>query len=257
MPAPCGLRPMPAAPSPPRAVPKIADLAEKWLDGVSKTRSAATARKYQRMVRRIVARFGKLEPRGITRNDIERWHAEISVGRPIEGNRALACLSAFLGWLVHDHILDRNPVPGLRRNPEVSRNIFLSADEIEVALAALDADTEDRAAALAIKLALLTGCRIGEACGLAVGQIEFTHSLWIKQGGQTKQRRLHVTPLGKASLQVARELLDAGPPTYERCHKCWLLVRSGIGRPDVRLHDLRHSRASALARTGASLRQIR
>ena len=208
------------------------------------------------MLRRIVARFGKLEPRGITRNDIERWHAEVSIGRPIEGNRALACLSAFLGWLVHDHVLERNPVPGLRRNAEVSRNVFLNANEIEATLATLDDETEDQAAALAIKLAMLTGCRIGEACALHTEQIDVTHSLWIKQAGQTKQRKLHVTPLGKASLQVARELLNARPPTYKQCHECWLRVRAEIGRTDVRLHDLRHSRASALARTGASLQQI-
>ena len=29
-----------------------------------------------------------------------------------------------------------------------------------------------------------------------------------------------------------------------------------IGRPDVRIHDLRHTRATALARNGASLMQI-
>ena len=237
---------------------RFEDLAEKWLDIVSRTRARETYRKYSRLMRKLILpRFGKLEPRGLTRNAIEHWHAEVSAGRPIEGNRALACLSAFLGWLDHDHLIERNPVPGLRRNPENERNVFLAAGEITAAHAALDAD-EDRAAALAIKLALLTGCRIGEACApnLQSEQIDAAHGLWVKQAGRTKQRRLHAVPIPKAAVSVALKLIQLGPPAYDRCHKCWERVRAKIKRPDVVLHDLRHSRASALARHGASLPQI-
>jgi integrase len=237
---------------------RFEDLAEKWLDIVGKTRAAETARKYQRLMRRhILPRFGKIEPRGITRNAVEHWHADVSAGRPIEANRALACLSAFLGWLENDRLIERNPVPGLRRNPENERNVFLTAAEIEAAHKALDADP-DRAAALAIQLAILTGCRIGETCApnLQREQIDAAHALWIKQAGQTKQRKLHAVPMPKAGVEVALDLIEIGPPSYEACYDCWQRVKHAIGRPDAVIHDLRHSRASALARHGASLPQI-
>jgi integrase len=235
---------------------RFEDLAEKWLDIVGKTRSPETYRKYDRLMRKLIlSRFGKIEPRGLTRNAIEHWHAEISAGRPIEANRALACLSAFLGWVERDHLIERNPVPGLRRNPENQRHVFLAADEMVATHAALDAD-EDRPAALAIKLALLTGCRIGECCSLTSDQIDAVHALWVKQAGQVKQRKLHAVPIPKAAVTVALQLIQLGPPTYKDCHNCWERVRLKIGRADVRIHDLRHTRASALARHGASLQQI-
>jgi integrase len=231
-------------------------LAETWLAIIQQTRAAETHRKYSRLMGKLILpRFGKIEPRGLTRNAIEHWHAEISPERPVEANRAMACLSAFLGWLEHDHLIERNPVPGLRRNPENQRHIFLAADEIAAAQTALDAD-EDRAAALAIKLALLTGCRIGECCSLTSEQIDAVNALWVKQAGQVKQRKLHAVPIPKAAVAVALQLIQLGPPDYERCHACWSRVRLKIGRADVRIHDLRHSRASALARHGASLPQI-
>jgi len=237
---------------------RVEDLAEKWLGIVDQTRSAGTARKYHRLLRRhILPRFGKIEPRGISRNAVEQWHGDISAGRPIEGNRALAVLAAFCGWLERDHLIERNPVPGLRRNPENQRNTFLTGEQIEAALVALDAD-EDRSAAMAIQLAILTGCRIGEACAssLTREQIDEEHSLWIKQAGQVKQRKLHGVPIPKAAVAVALMLIELGPPIYQDCLLCWHRVRLKIGRPDVRIHDLRHSRASALARHGASLQQI-
>ena len=80
--------------------------------------------------------------------------------------------------------------------------------------------------------------------------------MWIKPAATTKQKRLHIAPLSKDALAVAQELLAIGPPTYDQVRAVWDRVRTAIGRPDVRIHDLRHSRASALARSGATLLQI-
>jgi len=235
---------------------RVADLAEQWRAVVDLTRRPSTARSYGRLLdSHIVPRFGKGEPKAITRNAIELWHGEIAQRTPFEANRALAVLSAFLSWLEHDRLIDRNPARGVKRRPETSREIFLDAAEIGAALAALDADS-GRAGALALKLALLTGCRIGEATHLTAGQISAKRSVWIKPAATTKQKRLHIAPLSKDALAAARELLTIGPPTYDQVRAVWDRVRSAIGRPDIRIHDLRHSRASALARNGASLLQI-
>ena len=57
-------------------------------------------------------------------------------------------------------------------------------------------------------------------------------------------------------LFATRALLGLPRPKYEDCRQAWLRARKLIGREDVRVHDLRHSRASSLARNGASLMQI-
>jgi integrase len=240
----------------PRQGLKVADLAEKWRAVVELTRRPSTAKSYLRLLDNVILpRFGRGEPAAITRNALEAWHGEVAQTRPIEANRALAVLSSFLSWLEHDRLIPRNPAKGVRRRPENARHIFLDADEIAAALKVLAAD-HNPAAALALRLALLTGCRIGEALALEADQIDVGRALWIKAAATTKQRRLHITPLSQAALAVAQELLRGARPDYEACRRAWERAREVIGRPEVRIHDLRHSRASALARNGASLVQI-
>jgi integrase len=235
---------------------RVADLIEQWRAVVKLTRRPGTATGYCHAIdRHILPAFGKLEPRAISRNAIEQWHGEIAQRTPIQANRSLGVLSAFLSWLEHDRKIDRNPARGVRRRPENQRHIFLDAGEIAAAHTALSGDN-NRAAALALRLALLTGCRIGEALNLAPSQIDAKRRLWVKPAAFTKQKRVHIVPLQTEALSIARELLALGLPDYESCTRAWDRTKAIIGRPDVRIHDLRHSRASALARGGASLMQI-
>ena len=96
--------------------------------------------------------------------------------------------SAFLSWLEHDRKIEHNPAKGVRRRPENQRHVFLDADEIKAAHAALDQDN-NRAAALALRLALLTGCRIGEVLSLAADQLDAARRIWVKPSAHTKQKR--------------------------------------------------------------------
>ena len=235
---------------------KVADLIEQWRAVVQLTRRPGTANGYCHMIdNHIIPAFGKEEPKAITRNRIEVWHGRMAERTPINANRALGVLSSFMSWLEHDHKITGNPCRGIRRRPENQRHVFLDADEIKRAHAALSGDNI-RSAALALRLALLTGCRIGEAIGLEADQIDAARKLWIKPASTTKQKKLHIVPLQPEALYVAQELLRIGLPDYETCKRCWERARKIIGREDVRIHDLRHSRASALARSGASLPQI-
>jgi hypothetical protein len=72
----------------------------------------------------------------------------------------------------------------------------------------------------------------------------------------TKQKKTHILPLQPEALTIAQALLAIGLPNYTQCKLLWKQVRIAIGRPEVTIHDLRHSRASALARNGASLPMI-
>jgi integrase len=235
---------------------RVADLIEEWKGVVKLTRRPSTAKSYLRLIdSHIVPHFGKGEPKAITRNAIEEWHGQIAARTPGEANRAIATLSAFLSWLEHDRKIDRNPAKGVRRRPENQRHIFLDATEIKAAHTALAGDN-DRSAGLALRLALLTGARIGEVLTLAPDQVDASRSIWIKPSAHTKQKRVHVIPLQPDALAIAKKLQRSGLPDYDACRRAWDRAKAVIGRPDVRIHDLRHSRASALARGGASLMQI-
>lgn len=235
---------------------RVADLIEEWRVTVRLTRRPGTSNGYCHMIdRHILPAFGRDGPRAITRNRVEVWHGKMAEHTPINANRALGVLSSFMTWLERDHNVAGNPCRGIRRRPENQRHVFLDADQIAAAHAALAGDN-NRPAALALRLALLTGCRIGEAIGLKADQIDAAHKLWIKPAATTKQKKVHVVPLQPEALAIAKDLLSIELPDYEDCKRAWKRVRKIVGREDVRIHDLRHSRASALARGGASLMQI-
>jgi integrase len=158
-------------------------------------------------------------------------------------------------WLEHDHRIERNVAKGVKRRPENQRHIFLDASEIALAHTTLEADS-NRPAALALRLALTTGARIGEILTLAPEQLNIGRRVWIKPHQLTKQKKTHILPLQPEALTIAQALLAIGLPNYRSVKLLWRRVRVAIGRPEVTIHDLRHSRASALARNGASLPMI-
>ena len=235
---------------------RVVDLIERWREVVAVTRRRSTIKSYSRHIdRRIIPAFGASDPRTITRNAIEEWHGSIAQKTPIEANRALATLAAFLGWCEHDGKVERNMAQRIKRRPESPRQVFLDANEIEAAHAALDRDVH-RPAALALRLALLTGARIGEVLSLTADQIDLSRKLWTKPHHLTKQRKAHLLPLQGEAMAIVEALLRLEMPSYDACFRAWSWTRQIIGRPDVKIHDLRHSRASSLARSGASLPMI-
>ena len=235
---------------------RVVDLITAWKEVVRLTRRPGTVMSYFSLIDdHIIPAFGHFDPRAISRNGVEKWHAEIAQKTPISANRAMAVLSAFLTWLENDERIERNVARRLRRQPESARHTFLNADEITAAHTALDAD-RDRNAALALRLLLLTGARVGEVLTMKSEQIDLSRKVWIKPASNTKTKRVHIVPLQPEALSVALELLDIGLPAYHDCRSTWYRIKAILGRPEVRVHDLRHSRASALARSGASLMQI-
>jgi integrase len=236
---------------------RIAELAEAWRATVRLTRRPGTVIGYELALdNHIIPSFGRMTPKDLGRNAVETWHGQLVQATPIQANRSLGTLSAFCAWLEHDHKIERNPCRGIRRAPENQRQIYLTAEQIPAAHAALNGDNRNPAAALALRLSLSTGCRIGEALQLTTEQLDVAHKTWIKPASSTKQKKLHIVPLQPEALAIALQLLSLGLPDYESCKRCWERARKIIGREDIRIHDLRHSRASQLARHKASLPQI-
>ena len=227
-----------------------------WLPTVELTRRPGTVKKYLEHVERFIApEFARDEPRAITRNRIEAWHGRIGKKTPKQANRALATLSAFLSWLAHDEIVDRNMASRIRRFPEDQRHVFLDATEISVAATFLERH-EAKAAALAVLFSLLTGCRIGEAIAIRKTSPDLKRRVWVKPSAHTKQKKTHIAPLPPAAIPVAAALLKLDPPSERDLRNIINDLRRLLNRPELRVHDLRHTRASALARHGASLSQI-
>ena len=154
-----------------------------------------------------------------------------------------------------------NPTAGLKTAPDVCRERFLAREEVQRLLTALDTD-ENRVAAFAIKLLLLTGARRNE-----VTHAKWEHVNWDKRTllvPRAKSGRPRSIHLNSAALDLLRaiERTDGNPfifpsPVTGRpspsLHFPWWRIRERAGLLDVRLHDLRHSFASFLVNQGVSL----
>jgi len=155
----------------------------------------------------------------------------------------------------------KNPATGLQTVPDVCRERFLTNQEAQRLLSALDAD-ENRVAACAIKLLLLTGGRRNEITQAKWEYVNWEHSTLLVPIAKSGKARL--IRLNSAALELLRSVprLENNPyifpsPVTGRpsmsLHFPWTRIRKRAGLTDVRLHDLRHSFASFLVNNGVSL----
>jgi len=166
-----------------------------------------------------------------------------------------------------------NPALGFARRAETERERFLSIEEIGRLAHALDVATDQRMADL-IRLAMLTGARIGECRHAQFDQFNLDLAIWTKQAAHTKQRRTHRVPISPAAVKLIsrrRALTPARCPwlfpgdardeqgnvkPVQDIRRFWASIRNAADLPGVRVHDLRHTFASLLVSGGASLEMI-
>ena len=112
-------------------------------------------------------------------------------------------------------------------------------------------------ATAALKLLVLTGCRKSEVLTLQWRDVDIPRRvIWLRDA-KTGDRQVILSALAAATL-ASIPRLDGNPfvicGAKEGAHlinlkKPWIRTRDAIGLEGVRIHDLRHSMASALARS--------
>jgi integrase len=193
---------------------------------------------------------------------------------PATRNRYIGVLRHVLGTAVRWEWLEHNPASRLSR-PKIDqeppgRARYLDDDERERLLVACEAEDSLILAPL-VKLALLTGCRRGELLGLRWGDVDWHRRQFSLIGDdgkrRTKNRQGRSVALSASALAVLRDLSQV------RKIGCDLVFSNGDGqvtvpRPafnralrraeiqDFRFHDLRHTFASYLLMSGASLAEL-
>lgn len=121
-------------------------------------------------------------------------------------------LSSLFGWLVHEHVITRNPCRDVARpDNAASRDRVLSEDEIRWFWQATDLVDAPRALDAArpfaplLKLLLLTGARLDEVAGMTRAELNADRSVWSLPGSRTKNGKPHVVPLPP----LARALIES------------------------------------------------
>src|ERR1035437_7940469 len=255
--------------------------ADEWLE--RRPDLAVRTRELYRHVldRHILPSLGQSTLAGLAPSKIRGWHAGIAKGHPAAAAKAYRLLSTIMRTAVVDGLILTSPckVDGAGTERAAERPMATIA-EIE----ALSTAMPER---LRLVVLLATWCQLrrGEILGLRRQDIDFMHAtIQIEQSrtftmdGQslTKEPK---TAAGRRSLAVPKHLMVAVaehldqftdvspdalvftgqtgiPLTRNVLQSAWDRARRTIGRPDLHLHDLRHTGLTLAAATGATTAEL-
>ena len=267
----------PALPPPQAGTVTVADLAERYMSAhVAQNCNAHTAGIYRgSLENHILPALGMLPLAMVERSHVQALHYRLRE-TPRAANRALSVLSKMFSlacaWgMVAD---GTNPCRAVRKYKEKKRERLLSREEYR-RLGAVLAEAEAEAAAgvdsaislyaiAALRLLMLTGCRLGEILTLRWDDVDRTAGEFRLRDGKTGARMVPLTPAAETVLAGITRLphnpwviVGRRPGTrLSTITQEWYRLRARAGLDDVRIHDLRHSYASRALATGESLSTI-
>lgn len=252
-----------------RKSPTVTALCERFMsEHVAHRCKPSTAAEYRRSVDLFIKpAIGAYKVADVKRPDIARLHHDLR-HIPYQANRTLGVLSKLFNlaevWGLRPD--GSNPCRHVKKYREEKRERFLSPAELGRLGETLDATEQEapdmRPAVNAIRLLVLTGCRLGEIQTLKWeyirgNRIELPDS---KSGAK-------VVYLGPAALDVlakidrlpGNEYVITGRVAGQHLtdmQRPWRRIRARAGLCDVRIHDLRHSFASVAVANGEGLPMI-
>jgi integrase len=250
------------------AIPTVAQLCDRYLrDWAEIHKRPISIRDDRAMIEKIIKpKLGAKRVPDVEREDIASLHRSLKP-TPFRANRVLVVLSKMFSLAVVDwKHCSQNPVKGIQRFEEQTRERYLSPDELSRLADAL-AKYPSQATAGAIRLLLLTGVRRSEVLTMIWEQLDRDHGVWIKPAAHTKTRREHRVPLSPGALEIIEKLRERRKPSDPfvfpgrsqtarpavELKACWQTVTKAAGIAGRRLHDCRHTYASLLVNSGHSL----
>jgi len=205
--------------------------------------------------------------RDITRRDVlDLLDRVVDAGTPIAANRTFAAIRKLFNWCVARDIIAVSPCTGVKRpSAERSRDRVLSDEELRNVWRAVD--QLGYPFGTLIQLLVLTGQRRGEVAGMRWSEIDVKGSLWRLPPGRVKNAKGHDVPLSRAALDILASLPRIGETFVFTTTGVKPMGNYGWGKqrldallpPDMqswRLHDLRRTAASGMARLGVNLPTI-
>ncbi len=253
-----------------RAVPTLTEFMEDRYLPYSKDRhrSHATVAVF---CRRIGEAMGRKPLDEVNQADVAAFRRRL-VGMKLSNasvNRDLATLRAMFNLARRWQVLDGpNPAAAPGMLAETSRDVYLSAQQTQALVRALDMEPDQNAAS-AIMLLILTGARKAEVLKARWENVDIDRCLLTvprSKSGKTRHIPLSALAIEVLARQQQRSRPSEGSFVFpgrvegralEDLRGPWRRAKKAAGlQPNTRIHDLRHSFASALANQGVPLNEI-
>lgn len=252
----------------------VKDLATRYMDEhcTGRCKESTIAAHNWLLDKLILPRFGSIKVNELQSSDIHRYHQSLR-DKPYNANRALGLMKAMLNKSEQWGLLPANGNPASIIKPfnEKKRQRFLSGEEFKTLFKTLDELENLKIVgtfqAAAVRLLAMTGCRLNEILTLKWTSVDFTNRRLLLEQHKTDHKGAKAIPLNGAAINI----LEVLPRQKENdfvivgrekgthlinLQKPWRRIRKHADLENVRLHDLRHSFASAAASAGIPLQII-
>jgi integrase len=225
-----------------------------------------TAQETERLLRQhVLPRWRGRMVHDITRRDVlDILDRVVDGGAPIAANRVFAAVRKFFNWCAARDILAASPCAGVKPpTAERARDRVLSDDELRLVWVA--ADKLGGTFGPLVKLLTLTGQRRDEVARMRHDELDLDACLWTLPPARVKNNQPHEVPLSTAALAVLERVPrvagspfvltngGASPASGYSKGKRRLDALLPADMPVWRLHDLRRTCASGMARLGINL----
>jgi integrase len=228
-------------------------------------KAGRSAHEAERLLRQeVVAPWRGRRMGDITRRDVHKLlDAILDRGSPYTANRTLSWLRKLYSWAIVRDVVQTSPCDRVKPpGTEIVRDRVL--DDAELRLVWGQAEALGAPFGSVLQLLILTGQRLGEVSGMRWSEVDFAAKLWSMPKERTKNGRAHTVPLSPQAMTVIKAtprivgdfvFTTAGNvPVAEFSRiKRLLDARLPADMKPWRIHDLRRSTATGLARIGTDI----
>ena len=237
---------------------RVDEIVDRYLiEYVANNRTASeTVRIFRRNVLPVI---GKRSIHDLTRADISHMLSDIAKTAPTMANRVLAAVRKFFNWCYSNSIVEKSPSEGISApSRENQRDRLLDDGELSRVVAA--ARQIGFPYGVLVELLALTGQRRDEVAAMAWTEIDIPNRTWTIPGARAKNGKAHIVHLSAAALRLLDTVLVHGPivlsidgmTPFQGFSRAKTRLDKLSGVSDWRLHDLRRTFASGMARLGVA-----
>jgi len=254
------------------AEPTVRDGAERFTNDYIPNRkakgrmSATTEREYNRQLEKyILPKIGQRKIKDMSKRDVELLLKPLP---PVMANRVCALVSSLFTQFEHWEYRPQhtNPARGIERAVEEERDRTLTETELKALGQALtELDGANPCAILAIRLAAVTGLRIGEIRNMRWADVNFESGALTLPKTKTG-RRIHTMPSAALALLAdgkrPGDCVISGrdpnnPLDYRSIQRHFAKACRAAGIENARIHDLRRTIMTEAASLGVGAHLLR
>ena len=260
-----GIDPAEAKAAPTHKIDTVEMLAKQFITRYAKPKNRSWRGTERTLALHVLPRWGSRDASSMTRRDVlDLMDALVDGGLPVGANRVLAAVRKMFGWAVERDILATSPVVNVRApGKETERDRVLTDDELVKIWSV--AEKMGGVSGAFIKTLILTGQRRDEVSSMRWADLDSETRVWALPREATKGDRAHQVPLSPLVIQVLAALPRTGAYIFtstrgERPISGYSKIKARAdklaGFDDWRIHDLRRTAGTGMARAGIAVSTI-